>query len=311
MRYISTRGRAPVLEFDEVLLAGLARDGGLYVPESWPRFTADKFRALRGLPYPDLAVEVVRPFVGGRIPDADLRRIAHESYAGFGHAAIAPLKQLDANLWLMELFHGPTIAFKDMAMQMLARLFDHVLKRRGERVTIVGATSGDTGSAAIEACRDREAIDVFILFPAGRVSEVQRRQMTTVDAPNVHAIAVEGTFDDCQDIVKALFNDQAFRDEMALSAVNSINWARVMAQIVYYVHAALALGAPDRPVAFSVPSGNFGNVYAGYAAQAMGLPVGGLILGSNRNDILTRFIEHGDMSMAAVHPTISPSMDIQ
>ncbi|MGE4217971.1 MAG: threonine synthase, partial [Alphaproteobacteria bacterium] len=241
----------------------------------------------------------------------DLRRIAHESYAGFGHAAIAPLKQLDANLWLMELFHGPTIAFKDMAMQMLARLFDHVLKRRGERVTIVGATSGDTGSAAIEACRDREAIDVFILFPAGRVSEVQRRQMTTVDAPNVHAIAVEGTFDDCQDIVKALFNDQAFRDEMALSAVNSINWARVMAQIVYYVHAALALGAPDRPVAFSVPSGNFGNVYAGYAAQAMGLPVGGLILGSNRNDILTRFIDHGDMSMATVHPTISPSMDIQ
>ena len=311
MRYISTRGRAPVLEFDEVLLAGLARDGGLYVPESWPRFTPDQFRALRGLPYAELAFQVVRPFVGGRIPDADLRRISAEAYADFGHAAVAPLKQLDANLWLMELFHGPTIAFKDMAMQMLARLFDHVLKRRGERVTIVGATSGDTGSAAIEACRGRDAIDVFILFPAGRVSEVQRRQMTTVDASNVHAIAVEGTFDDCQDLVKALFNDQAFRDEMRLSAVNSINWARVMAQIVYYVHAALALGATDRPVAFSVPSGNFGNVYAGYAAQAMGLPVGGLILGSNRNDILTRFIEGGDMSMATVHPTISPSMDIQ
>ncbi len=311
MRYISTRGRAPVLEFDEVLLAGLARDGGLYVPESWPRFTPDQFRALRGLPYAELAFQVVRPFVGGRIPDVDLRRIAAEAYADFGHAAVAPLKQLDANLWLMELFHGPTIAFKDMAMQMLARLFDHILKRRGERVTIVGATSGDTGSAAIEACRGRDAIDVFILFPAGRVSEVQRRQMTTVEAPNVHAIAVEGTFDDCQDLVKALFNDQAFRDEMRLSAVNSINWARVMAQIVYYVHAALALGAPDRPVAFSVPSGNFGNVYAGYAAQAMGLPVGGLILGSNRNDILTRFIEGGDMSMATVHPTISPSMDIQ
>jgi threonine synthase len=251
------------------------------------------------------------PFLGGRIAAADFKRIVHDAYDDFGHQAVAPLNQYDANLWMLELFHGPTLAFKDVAMQFLGRMFDHVLTKRGERITIVGATSGDTGSAAIEACRDREAIEIFILYPNGRVSEVQRRQMTTVASENVHCIAVEGTFDDCQDIVKAMFNDMAVRNELRLSAVNSINWARVMAQIVYYFQAGLALGAPDRAVSFSVPSGNFGNVFAGYAAQAMGLPVESFVVGSNRNDILCRFFEKNDMSMAEVHPTLSPSMDIQ
>lgn len=311
MRYISTRGRAPVLEFDEVLLAGLARDGGLYLPESWPRFDADEIRALRGLPYAELAARVVAPFVGDRIAPDALATLLRESYEGFGHDAVAPLVQLDANLWVMELFHGPTLAFKDFALQFLGRAFDHVLRRRGERVTIVGATSGDTGSAAIEACRDRDAVDIVFLYPHERISDVQRRQMTTVDAPNVHVVAIEGTFDDCQDLVKAMFNDIAFRDEMRLSAANSINWARVMAQIVYYFHAALSLGGPDRPVSFAVPTGNFGNVYAGYAARAMGLPVERFIVGSNVNDILPRFLETGSLEMAGVTPTISPSMDIQ
>lgn len=311
MRYISTRGRAPVLEFDDVLLAGLARDGGLYVPESWPQFGPDEIRALRGLPYAELAMRIVKPFVGNRIEDEALAQILADAYAGFGHEAVAPLSQLEANLWSMELFHGPTLAFKDFAMQFLGRAFDHVLSRRGERVTIVGATSGDTGSAAFEACRDKDAIDIFFLYPHGRVSEVQRRQMTTVTSANVHAIAVEGTFDDCQDLVKAMFNDAAFRDEMRLSAANSINWARVMAQIVYYFHAALSLGGPDRPVSFAVPTGNFGNVYAGYAARAMGLPIERFIVGSNVNDILPRFFDSGSLEMAEVTPTISPSMDIQ
>ncbi len=311
MKYVSTRGEAPELSFDEVLLAGLARDGGLYLPESWPEFSAEEIRSFAGRPYAEVAFAVTRPFVGGAISDGDLKGILDETYAGFDHAAVAPLKQLDARTWLMELFHGPTLAFKDYALQLLGRLFDHVLAERGERVTIVGATSGDTGSAAIEACRDRAQIDVFMLHPKGRVSEVQRRQMTTVLAPNVYNIALEGTFDDCQDQVKAMFNDLAFRDDMNLSAVNSINWARIMAQIVYYFVAGVALGAPDRAVAFSVPSGNFGNVFAAYGAGRMGLPVAQLIVGSNKNDILTRFFESGSMKITGVSPTISPSMDIQ
>ena len=311
MRYISTRGEAPKLAFDEVLLAGLARDGGLYLPETWPQLTAEDLRGLAGLPYAEVAFRVMWPFVEGSIAEADFRRIVGESYAGFRHAAVAPLKQLEPALWLQELFHGPTLAFKDVAMQLLGRLFEHVLAKRGERVTIVGATSGDTGSAAIEACRGGAHIDIFILHPKGRVSEVQRRQMTTVADANVHNLAVEGTFDDCQDLVKAMFGDAAFRDELRLSAVNSINWARVMAQIVYYVTAALALGAPERRIAFAVPTGNFGNVFAAYAARRMGLPIEALVVGSNSNDILTRFFESGRMAISEVMPTYSPSMDIQ
>lgn len=311
MRYISTRGKAPALAFDDVLLAGLAVDGGLYVPEAWPQFGADDLRSMRGLSYPELALRVMSPLVGGRIGDSDFARIVRDAYGDFGHRAVAPLRQHDANLWVQELFHGPTLAFKDVAMQLLGRLFDHVLKKRGERITIVGATSGDTGSAAIEACRDRDAIEVFILYPHDRVSEVQRRQMTTVASANVRTIAIEGTFDDCQDLLKAMFNDSTLRRELRLSAVNSINWARIMAQIVYYFHAGLSLGAPDRAVSFSVPSGNFGNVFAGYAAHAMGLPVESFIVASNRNDILFRFFERNDMSVAEVQPTLSPSMDIQ
>lgn len=311
MHYVSTRGNAPVLEFDDVLLAGLATDGGLYLPESWPSFSADAIRSMQGMRYSELAVRVMAPFLGGRIGEADFASMVEDAYAGFAHSAVAPLKQLDADLWLMELFHGPTLAFKDYPMQLIGRLFDHVLTRRGERVTIVGATSGDTGSAAIEACRDRDAIDIFILYPHGRVSEVQRRQMTTVPAENVHCVAIEGTFDDCQDLVKAMFADTAFRKTARLSAVNSINWARVAAQIVYYFHAAVSLGGPDRPVSFAVPTGNFGNVFAAYAAKACGLPVDQLIIGTNSNDILTRFFETGTLSMGTVEQTISPSMDIQ
>jgi threonine synthase len=311
VRYISTRGEAPILEFDEVLLAGLATDGGLYIPESWPQFSADEIRAMRGLSYVELATRIMQPFLGDRIADDDFAALVRDAYSGFDHAATVPLKQLDDNMWLMELFHGPTLAFKDVALQLLGRLFDHVLTRRGERITIVGATSGDTGSAAIEACRDREAIDIFILHPHGRVSDVQRRQMTTVPSANVHNIAVEGSFDDCQDMVKAMFGNADFRRETRLGAVNSINWARIMAQIVYYFRAALALGAPDRPVAFAVPTGNFGNVYAGYAARQMGLPIDQFVIGSNRNDILTRFIENGFMEAREVEPSLSPSMDIQ
>jgi threonine synthase len=311
LRYVSTRGAAPTLGFEEVLLAGLARDGGLYVPESWPAVDAAQLRRLAGLSYRALAFEVIRPFVGEALSRAELAELVDRSYDSFAHRAVVPLKQLDQGLWLLELFHGPTLAFKDVALQLVGGLFDHVLRRRGRRITIVGATSGDTGSAAIEACRDRAAIDIFMLHPHGRVSEVQRRQMTTVPSANVHNIAIEGSFDDCQDLVKAMFADAAFRDEMALSAVNSINWARVMAQTVYYFAAGLALGAPGRPVAFAVPTGNFGNVYAGYAARAMGLPVERLLVGSNRNDILTRCLESDDMSVRPVEPSLSPSMDIQ
>ena len=311
MKYVSTRGDAPTLAFDDVLLAGLARDGGLYVPDSWPAFTPDDIHGLAGLPYAEAAFRVMRPFMGDAIAEGDLRALIEEAYAGFDHPDVAPLKQLDDRIWLMELFHGPMLAFKDMALQVVGRLFDHVLERRGERVTIVGATSGDTGSAAIEACRERERIDIFILHPKDRISEVQRRQMTTVQADNVFNIAVEGTFDDCQDLVKAMFNDAPFRDEMGLSAVNSINWARIMGQIAYYMVAGAALGAWSRPVAFAVPTGNFGNVFAGYGAKCMGLPVARFIVGSNRNDILTRFFETGAMTTEEVAPSLSPSMDIQ
>ncbi|WP_417428114.1 threonine synthase [Kiloniella sp.] len=311
MKYISTRGQAEALNFDDVLLAGLARDGGLYLPESWPQFSAEEIRDMAGQPYTEIVFRVVKPFVAGVIPDQDLKTIVEDSYADFRHSAVAPLKQINGRIWVMELFHGPTLAFKDFALQMLGRLFDYVLKQRGERITIVGATSGDTGSAAIEACRDRDQIDIYILHPHGRVSEVQRRQMTTVTSHNVINIALEGTFDDCQDHVKAMFNDQNFRDSVNLSAVNSINWARIMSQIAYYFAAGVALGAPDRPVGFSVPTGNFGNVFAAYAAGRMGLPVSQLIVGSNRNDILTRFFETGSMTMNPVEPSLSPSMDIQ
>ncbi|MGE0658304.1 MAG: threonine synthase [Reyranellaceae bacterium] len=311
MRYMSTRGAAPALAFDEVLLAGLARDGGLYVPESWPHFDAAAIAALAGKSYPQVVAAVTFPFVAGAIDRADFDRLVGEAYAGFDHAAVAPLVQLDGSTWLMELFHGPTLSFKDYALQLLGRLLDHVLRKRGQRVTIVGATSGDTGSAAIEAVQGRSAIDVFMLHPKGRVSDVQRRQMTSVLARNVFNIAVEGNFDDCQDLVKAMFNDLAFRDEMHLTAVNSINFARIMAQIAYYFWAAVALGAPHRAVRFCVPTGNFGNVYSGYAAREMGLPIEHLQIGSNRNDILTRFFESGAMKIEGVTPSLSPSMDIQ
>ncbi len=311
MRYVSTRGAAPVLGFEDVVLAGLARDGGLYVPEAWPALDEADLRRWEGLSYADLAVEVMKPFVDG-IGEADFAAIVHETYAVpavFHQAAVTPLRQLDANEWLLELFHGPTLAFKDVALQLLGRLFEHILKKRGERITVVGATSGDTGSAAIEACRDRENVTIFMLHPHGRVSEVQRRQMTTVPSANVVNIAVEGTFDDCQALVKAMFNDHAFRDRLNLAAVNSINWARVLAQVVYYVQASLALGR--RPVDFAVPTGNFGDVFAGYVAARMGVPVGRLIVATNINDILSRALRSGDYSRGTVQPTISPSMDIQ
>jgi threonine synthase len=311
LRYISTRGAAPALGFTDVLLAGLARDGGLYVPESWPRLTADDIRRLHGLSYEEIAFRIMRPFVAGEIADADLKAMIDSAYGAFRHQAVVPLKQIDDTLWLMELFHGPTLAFKDVALQLVGRLYDHVLARRGARVTIIGATSGDTGSAAIEACRDRAGIDIFMLHPKGRVSEVQRRQMTTIGSANVFNVAIDGSFDDCQDLVKAMFNDHAFRDRINMSAVNSINWARVMAQVVYYASAAVALGAPDRRIGFSVPSGNFGNIFAGYVARQMGFDIAPLIVGANRNDILARFFKTGRMEITGVAPSLSPSMDIQ
>ncbi len=311
MRYVSTRGDAPPRDFQGVLLAGLAEDGGLFLPDSWPVLTAREWRQLRGLPYPDLAARVLSLFTDGKPNLETLTAICHDAYAGFGHAATVPLVQLDSRVFALELFHGPTLAFKDMAMQVLGRLFDHALAERGERITIVGATSGDTGSAAIEACRDRAAVDVVILHPHNRTSAVQRRQMTTVLSPNVANLAIEGSFDDCQDLVKSMFGDAPFREEMRLAAVNSINWARIAAQIPYYVAAALALGAPDREVAFSVPTGNFGNVLAAWVARRMGLPIAQLIVGSNRNDILVRFLSNNDMTVRSVEASLSPSMDIQ
>jgi threonine synthase len=311
LRYVSTRGAAPRLDFSDVLLTGLARDGGLYVPESWPSLKPKAIAGFVGKPYAEVAAKVMAPFIGRAVPQAAFRAMVAETYAGFRHQAVAPLVEVGEGVWIEELFHGPTLAFKDLALQLVGRLYDHVLKQQGQRVTIVGATSGDTGSAALEACRDRRSIDIFILHPHGRVSEVQRRQMTTIDSGNVFNIAIDGSFDDCQDLVKAMFNDHAFRDRINMSAVNSINWARVMAQIVYYVTAAVALGAPDRRLAFSVPSGNFGNVYAGYAARQMGLGIDQFIVGSNRNDILTRFFSTGRMKISGVTPSLSPSMDIQ
>ena len=311
MKYVSTRGNAPAIGFEDVLLAGLAPDGGLYVPENYPQFSAAQMREMRSLSYAELAGEVMAPFTDGCLNKADLIEIARQAYGGFSHTAVAPLKQIGDAMWVMELFYGPTLAFKDYALQVVGRMFDTVLKRTNRRVTIVGATSGDTGSAAIESCKGCDHLDIFILHPHNRVSEVQRRQMTTTIAPNVFNIALEGTFDDCQSIVKALFSDEDFRSEHSLSAVNSINWARIMAQIVYYFRAALALGAPDREVSFAVPTGNFGNIFAGYAAKRMGLPIKKLMLGSNENDILPRFLETGVMEKRDVKPSISPSMDIQ
>jgi threonine synthase len=311
MKYVSTRGSAPVLEFGDVLLAGLARDGGLYVPDSWPVLAPDALSRAATASYAETAVEVMWPFVEGAIDHDVFAALVADTYATFDDPAVVPLRDLGDGLWLAELFHGPTLAFKDVALQLVGRLFAYELERRGERVTIVGATSGDTGSAAIEACRDRPGIEIVILHPAGRVSEVQRRQMTTVAAPNVHNLAVEGTFDDCQDLVKAMFADEPFRGRVNLSAVNSINWARVMAQIVYYVTSAARLTAGEGPVSFSVPTGNFGNVFAGFGAQKMGVPVAQFVVGSNANDILTRFLESSVMEMRGVEPTLSPSMDIQ
>ncbi|MEK0084717.1 threonine synthase [Geminicoccaceae bacterium SYSU G07066] len=309
--YISTRGQAGRRSFEDVLLAGLAEDGGLFVPEIWPTFGADELRAMRGLDYPSLAARLLAPFTEGCFGHDELLGLARKAYASFDHAATAPLRHLAGDDWLLELFHGPTLAFKDFAMQLLAVMFDEVLSRRGQQLTIVGATSGDTGAAAVHAFAGKRQIRIAMLHPEGRISPVQRRQMTTVRADNVLNIALRGTFDDCQDLVKAMFNDAAFRQRMRLSAVNSINWARVVAQVVYYVWAALRLGAPDRPVAFTVPTGNFGNVYAGRVAAAIGLPVAKLVVATNENDILARFFQHRRYERGTVVPTTSPSMDIQ
>jgi threonine synthase len=309
--YISTRGEAASLTFEDVLLAGLARDGGLYVPEVWPALSRDTIASFGGKPFADVAAEVIAPFVGEDIDKATLAAMARDAYGRFGHPAVTPIVQIDRNRWVLELFHGPTLAFKDVAMQLLARLMDHALARRGRRATIVGATSGDTGGAAIEAFRGSERVDVVILFPDGRVSDVQRRMMTTPTDANVHAVAVKGTFDDCQALVKAMFNDHAFRDAMGLSGVNSINWARIVAQVTYYFVAAVALGAPHRPVTFSVPTGNFGDILAGWVAKRMGLPVQQLVIASNENDILPRAHATGVYEMRGVVETSSPSMDIQ
>ena len=309
--YISTRGQDGPLGYEEALLSGLARDGGLYLPTAYPHFTADEIRDMAGLSYAALAGRIMARFTASEIDEAELTAMAGDAYADFTDPDIAPLRALDDRIHVMELFHGPTIAFKDYAMQFLSRAFDRALRAAGRQAVILGATSGDTGSAALEAFKGRDAVDIFILFPEGRVSPVQQRQMTSVSAAGAHAVAVAGDFDDCQAIVKTLFNDHAFRDAANLSAVNSINWARLMPQIVYYFKAALALGAPDQPVAFSVPTGNFGNVFAGYVAKRMGLPIERLIIASNRNDILTRFFEAGAMQRETVTPSLSPSMDIQ
>ncbi|WP_417461404.1 threonine synthase [Kordiimonas sp.] len=316
MKYISTRGQAESLDFEGVTLTGLARDGGLYVPEEIPTFSADDIRAMRGKTYAEVAFEVIAPFVGDCLSEAELKRMLDatydENYGGqFRHPAVAPLVQTGANDWLLELFHGPTLAFKDFALQLLGRFFDHFTAKRGEKLTILGATSGDTGSAAIEGCRGRDNVSIFMLHPKGRVSEVQRKQMTSVIEDNVVNIAVEGNFDDCQALVKASFNDLEFRDRIGLTAVNSINWARVMAQIVYYFTSAVALGAPDRAISYSVPTGNFGDIFAGYIAKKMGLPIEKLVIATNSNDILARTLESGRYERGDVYSTLSPSMDIQ
>jgi threonine synthase len=311
MDYISTRGSAPALDFAGATLAGLASDGGLYVPREWPRFSADEIAAMAGLPYSELAARIMAPFVAGSLTETRLRELCEAAYGRFAHAAVIPLKQLDEQHWLLELFHGPTLAFKDVALQLLGLLFEEFLARGDQNLTIVGATSGDTGSAAIDAVAGRAKVDVFMLHPKGRVSDVQRRQMTTVLAPNVHNIAIEGTFDDAQAMVKRMFNDPAMTGRFNIGAVNSINWARLMAQVVYYFAAGLQLGAPHRPIAFAVPTGNFGDVFAGYVASRMGLPVARLIVATNVNDILHRALTSGDYSQGSVTPTAAPSMDIQ
>ena len=311
LRYVSTRGGVAPCSYEDALFAGLAGDGGLYLPERWPRLDRDELAALQGVPYQEVAARILAPFVGEDLAEAELRELIARAYGDFDHVAVAPLRQLGPNEWLLELFHGPTLAFKDIALQLLGLLFEHFLARRERAITIVGATSGDTGSAAIAACAGRARMRIVILHPHGRISEVQRRQMTTVAAENVHNLAVEGTFDDCQALVKALFNDAVFRDRLNLAAINSINWGRIMAQTVYYVAAALALGGPWRRASFAVPTGNFGDVYAGYVAEKMGLPVGQLIVATNRNDILARFFASGTYSAGAVAATMSPSMDIQ
>jgi threonine synthase len=311
MRYVSTRGDVTAKGFSDVLLAGLAEDGGLFMPAAWPQFDPAAIARFAGRPYAEVALDIIRPFAAGDIDERALRPIVADAYAAFPHPAVAPLVQLTPNLWVLELFHGPTLAFKDIAMQLVARLMDHTLRARGRRATIVGATSGDTGAAAIEAFRDRDNADVFILFPEGRISPVQRRQMTTTGTANVHAVAVRGTFDDCQAIVKALFSDAPFRERTGLAGINSINFARILGQIVYYFTAAVALGGPARPLSFTVPTGNFGDVFAGYAAKRMGLPVARLVIASNVNDILTRTLATGEYRVTTVTPTSSPSMDIQ
>jgi threonine synthase len=310
-RYVSTRGEAPELGFCDVMLTGLARDGGLYVPVNWPQLTPDTIDGFFGRPYWEVAVDVIRPFTGGEISDADLGRMANEAYATFRHPAVVPLRQMSPHQFVLELFHGPTLAFKDVAMQLISRLMDHVLAKRGQRTTIVVATSGDTGGAAVEAFAGLENVDLIVLFPHGRISEVQQRMMTTTGAANVHALAIEGTFDDCQAIVKAMFNHHRFRDAVALSGVNSINWARIVAQVVYYFTSAVAVGAPARQVDFTVPTGNFGDIFAGYVAKRMGLPVRTLRIAANINDILARTLKTGIYEVREVHATASPSMDIQ
>jgi threonine synthase len=311
MDYISTRGSAPALDFAGATLAGLASDGGLYVPREWPRFTEAEIAAMAGLPYAELAAKVMLPFVESSLTYERLLELTREAYCRFSHTSVTPLVQLDQQHWLLELFHGPTLAFKDVALQLLGLLFEEFLGRTGENLTIVGATSGDTGSAAIDAVAGRDRIDIFMLHPKGRVSDVQRRQMTTVLAPNVHNVAIDGSFDDAQAMVKRMFNDTAMTGRFNIGAVNSINWARLMAQVVYYFAAALQLGAPARKVAFSVPTGNFGDVFAGYVAHAMGLPIERLIVATNVNDILHRALSTGDYSQGTVTPTVAPSMDIQ
>lgn len=311
MKYVSTRGSAPVLSFEDAMLTGLARDGGLYVPETIPQMSVEDMRALAGASYEEIAFRVMRPFVGDTFTDEEFKGCIERAYAGFGHAARAPLVQLGPNHFLMELFHGPTLAFKDFAMQLIGQMFEVALKRSGKRVTIVGATSGDTGSAAIEAFRGLDAVDVFILYPHGRVSEVQRRQMTTPCESNVHAIAMDGDFDDCQARLKDMFNDFDFRDGVQLAGVNSINWARVLAQVVYYFSTAVSLGAPDRKINFTVPTGNFGDIFAGFIAKQMGLPIDRLVIATNQNDILHRCMETAGYTKQGVKASISPSMDIE
>jgi len=311
MKYISTRGQDGPIGFEDALLSGLARDGGLYLPQSWPQLDAAAWRELKGRPYAEIAARIMAAFTDGEISPQEMSALAQDTYKDFAHPDVAPLVALEDNIHICELFHGPTIAFKDYAMQFLSRAFDRALKARGKRAVILGATSGDTGSAALEAFQGRDFVDIFILFPEGRVSPIQQRQMTSVNAAGAHAMAVDGDFDACQDAVKALFRDLEFKDRMGLSAINSINWARLMPQIVYYVTSALALGAPDREVAFAVPTGNFGNIFAGYVASKMGLPIRNLICASNRNDILARFFTSGRMERRQVEPSYSPSMDIQ